>query len=159
MGDREGKIFTTAAGLASLRKAVSVWWFLIKAPCFLYWTHFCLGFSAVLRLWEEEQPQGMTQTGQWLTVELAHRPAAAWQHRAGGWMQAAARLEGSQHALLTSNPNKGCSDFFLAAFNTFSAKKCPKCLPASIWLILPSTWVIRLSLGIAGKGSIPAFMW
>lgn len=71
---------------ASLRKAASVWWFLTRAPHFLYPTPFCLGFPAVLKLWEEEQPRRDDSWQCWRpgndsAVELAHRPAAALYHR------------------------------------------------------------------------------
>lgn len=133
---------------ASPRRVASVWQFLTKAPHFLCPTHFCLGSSAVLKLWGEEQPwrgdSGLCwRPGADSEVELAHRPTAALYHSVdSGSAQAGGAV-------------KGCSDFFLA----YSLpKKCPTCSPASIWLNLPLTRVTRLSHRIAGKGSTSAFL-
>lgn len=92
--------------------------------------------------------KAMTQRWSWLAVQLQTYITGQWW----GW-------RGSQHALLATNPDKRCSDFFLASFSTFSAKDCPICSPASIWLNLLWTQVTRLSPGIAGKASTSAFKW
>lgn len=87
---QRGKDLNCSSGSAwsSPRRVASVWQFLTRAPRFLYPTHFCLGFSAMLKLWEEEQPRRDDSRPCWRPgddseVELAHRPTAALYHRAG----------------------------------------------------------------------------
>lgn len=91
--------------------------------------------------------KAMTQRWSWLAVQLQpYITGQCW-----GW-------RGSQHTLLTSNPDKRCSDF-LASFSIPSAKNCPICSPASIWFNLLQIQVTRFSPKIVGEASTPACRW
>lgn len=156
---REEKILTTAVGLPGHPPGG-------QGVCDGFWQEHYASFTQHNFVWgfllcfncERRNSQGgmthsraggkaMTQRWSWLAVQLQPYITEQWW----GW-------RGSQDTLLTSNPDKRCSDFSLASFSTFSAKNCPICSPTSIWLILLSTQVTRLSLGTAGKASTSAFM-
>ena len=115
---------SSGSAWAPPQRVASMWQFLTRAPRFLHIMHFCLGFSDMLKLWEEEQPGSNDSWPCWRwsndsEVELAHGPLCSLisqgcHSRLGQWWG----WRGSQHALLTSNPDKGCSDFLSVPFST-----------------------------------------